>query len=90
MKRTLVVVLALAGLLAPHDALAHSRRPAQRIHIGEGYTATFDARAGDVIIVTMNPESTDAGDPYTRCLNMGGNPRWNKWTEITTCIGVDF
>jgi hypothetical protein len=65
---------------------APTAREAQTIHIGEGQEFPFNAQAGDVIIVTMNP----AGDPIARCNDMGGEPLWNPDTNIYECDNVDF
>jgi len=81
-------VMALAAAIpgcAP-DAAAPTERPAQTIHVGEDQHFAFDARPGDVIIVTMNPD----GDPVARCNDMGGEPIWSPWTTIYECDGVDF
>jgi hypothetical protein len=61
-------------------------RPAQTIHIGENRSGSFNAEAGDTIIVTMD----DGGDWIARCNDMGGEPISNPFTLLNECDGVDF
>ena len=87
MFKLIAVALAAVPLhCAPTVPATVPSRPAQVIHIGEGFGARFDARPGDVIIVTMNP----GADWVARCDDMGGEPIANPYTQINECDGVDF
>lgn len=77
-------------MIATHMLVEHDRvppaRPAQVIYVPEDYDVPFLAEPGDTIIVIMYPD----GAPVDRCLNMGGEPIFNPFTNIYTCEGVDF
>ena len=83
------LIASTAAILPQCQPPAPPERPAQVIWVGQIYPMTFNAESGDTVNIIMNDDSDEMAE-LIWCNDSGGTLERNPYTEVLTCLDIDF